>query len=150
MQNHVCTHMQTHTHTSVSCGLKPAGMYLSGSAKLQSVVELEIDSPCLLWWVFWLLLMLLPGMHEFDHSILVPKDIMGVLFLSPKLLVGGLLGEAEKPRELDLHAQKFPLLSPACATIYPPHVAHKVVLPAISHMETYPTELPCPYICIVK
>ena len=59
--------------------------------------------------------MLLPVMHEFDHSILIHKDIVGVIFLSPKLLGGG---GVEEPRQLDLPAEKFSSLSPAYTTVY--------------------------------
>lgn len=65
----ICRYINTRAriHAGVSCGSKPAGVHLSGSAKLQSSQNLKWILP-----VSWdassgCLLILLPVMHEFDH-----------------------------------------------------------------------------------
>lgn len=52
----ICRYINTRAriHAGVSCGSKPAGVHLSGSAKLQSVSELEMDPPCFLGCLFWM------------------------------------------------------------------------------------------------
>lgn len=42
-----CIDMHAHRHSSL-VWVEPARMHLSGSTKLQSLVELKVDPPCLL------------------------------------------------------------------------------------------------------
>lgn len=112
MHQHVCTHM--HTHASVSCGWKPAGLHSSGCARLQLVLELEMDPPCLLGWVHWMFTYALPVMQEFGRLVLTHKDIVGLIRLSPDLL-----GKGKEQRQLDLPVEQFSSLPPACTFTCP-------------------------------
>lgn len=52
IRKHTCAH--TCVHTRVLCGMKPAGIHWSESAKLQSIVEPEMDPPHLVGQVLWI------------------------------------------------------------------------------------------------
>ena len=74
-------------------------------------------------------------------SILVPKDIGGLIIWSPP-------NSWERQRNqgslISLPAEKLPSLSPAWTTTYLPHLACRVALPANVLTGTYPTRAAMP------
>lgn len=76
-------------------------------------------------------------MHEFGHLV-IHKDIVGLIFLSSDLL-----GKVKEQRAAWPPCRKV-LITVPCLHIYLSHLSHQLVLPAISHMETYPLQAGVP------